>query len=311
MRRPIYNLLFPTGCSEITVHGHRFSRIEEYQSRVRKLQHLGGLFSEFQIRPNTGEHAVTGYVDIPEPAESSILEWAGEGNTVLMDILLLLSLFTGREVFAGRPGTTGLAEDEVITRDSRVYKWGGILRSSIPYERAKDRSISSFDCNEGFEETINQIYELIRSPKWQQKYQQGYFLFLARMAFQQHFLEAAFSQCWTIWEHLFTIHNRSWLSDKQLRRIYSDEKVAFLLTEYELINEIDQKSRQLIQSRLANIRNRLIHFGRFPKYDKVHKDADLFIRLTEVILAKTLKLVPSNVFNTIERLQEFLSGNEK
>jgi hypothetical protein len=81
------------------------------------------------------------------------------------------------------------------------------------------------------------------------------------MAFQQQFTEAAFSQCWTIWEHLFTIHNRFWLSNKQLRRMSSDDKVAFLLTEYELICEIDQKSRQLIQERLANIRNRLIHFG--------------------------------------------------
>lgn len=285
----------------------------DYPARVRKLQHLGGRSSEFQIHPNTGSHVVTAYVDLPESEENSVLEWAGENNTALMDILLLLSLFGGREVFAGPPGTDGFGSG-VILRDPRIYRWGGVLRSSIPYKGTPDRArppVSDvFDCNVGFEEAIDRMYALIRSKEWQQKYKRGYFLFLARQAFHRQTLESAFVQCWTVWEHLFTIHNRSWMSERRIRHLSGGEKVAFLFTEYDLVSEVDARTRAAIQERLSQTRNRLIHFGRFPEYDEAHDDADLFIRLTEVILAKILGLTPSNVFNTGERLEQFLGRGE-
>ena len=77
--------------------------------------------------------------------------------------------------------------------------------------------------------------------------------------------------------------------------------------QYALRGEIDKNSMEQIKS-LAEIRNRLIHFGRFPDRNKVHNDAVLFIRITEFVIAKTLGLSPSNVFNTMEKLEEFINN---
>lgn len=300
---------FPSRCPAMTIFGYRFTRVEDYRDRIARLQQLVTRYSEFEIRANTGEHAITAYVDLPEHEEKAVLEWADSSNTALSDILLLLSLFTGRDVFVV-DSTSGDSSDDVIVADPRVYQWGGVLICSIPYKKQPIDPDFGYDI--GFEEGLNQVYTLIRSEEWQRKYQRGFFLFLAWQAFRCQSLEAAFIQCWTIWEHLFTVLNRSWLSSKQIRQLSSSEKIAFLLVEYALRDQIDDSARKRIRS-LAEIRNRLIHFGRFPEHGSVHDDAVLFIRLTEFVIAKILSLSPSDVFNTMEKLEDFLgsikSGN--
>jgi hypothetical protein len=127
------------------------------------------------------------------------------------------------------------------------------------------------------------------------------------MAFRRQPLESAFTQCWTLWEHLFSVHNSNWLS----RDLDAVDRIAFILTEYALTDEIDTKSREQIKS-LANIRNNLIHFGRFPADDKgknknkISDDAAFFIQLTEFVIAKILGLLPSEIFNTTDKLKAFL-----
>jgi hypothetical protein len=263
--------------------------------------------AEFDIRVNTGEHAITAYVDLPEQEDDAILEWAGDQNTALMDILLLLSIFTGREVFAGdrvnkdENEKTGALPGPII-RDSRMYYFGGVLRTSVPYKTNKELTIGEdFPYDIGFEEEMNRIYLLIRSEEWQKKYHHGYFLFLARQAFQQQVLESSFVQCWTIWEHLFAIldHRQS-----------AAKTISFLLAKYVLKENIDEKSQKRIGD-WAKIRNSLVHFGHFPKEDKVYDDAYLFIELTEFILAKILGLYPSDVFNTAEKLETFLKEKKR
>jgi hypothetical protein len=93
--------------------------------------------------------------------------------------------------------------------------------------------------------------------------------------------------------------------DDEIRRLNLTEKLAFLLTEYALKEEIGINDRERIKS-LSNIRNCLVHFGHFPKRGSVYRDAVLFIRLTEFIIAKTLGMAPPNVFNTMEELEDFL-----
>jgi len=149
------------------------------------------------------------------------------------------------------------------------------------------------------------MYALIRTEEWQRQYDGGHFLLLSNLALRQQPLETAFTQCWTISEHLFTLHNKRWLSDEQITRLNRAEKIAFLLVEYALKGEINKSEKERIKS-LVDIRNRLVHFGRFPKGGSVYRDAVLFIRLTEFIIAKTLGLSPSNVFNTMEELEDFL-----
>ncbi len=305
MRKRVYNLEFPSWCPAMTVYGYKFSRVPDYPDRVVLLQHPVMSYLEFNISANTGQHAFTAYVELPDHEDRAILEWKGDSSTALNDVLLLLSIFTGRDVFAFEDKDSDLP---FLIPDPRCYQSGGVLITSIPYKEHPPYSDAwEFGYDVGREEGLNQIYHLIRTEEWQRKYEHGYFLFLAQQAFRQQTLESAFIQCWTIWEHLFTIHNRNWLSDKQIRQLDSSEKIGFLLTNYALKDKIDDGSRKRIAS-LAEIRNRLVHFGKFPGRGSVHDDAVLFIRLTEFVIAKILGLSPSNVFNTVERLEEFLNN---
>ncbi len=307
--RPVYNLEFPSWCPELNISGYQFKRVSQYQEQVLQLQHLSNHISEYIQEPNTGTHAITGFVEVPDKEEMPVLEWAGNENTALMDVLLLLTLFTGRDVFVlGLQRKNEIrVTDDVIIADPRVFKWGGILRASLPYEKKVDAETMPY--NIGFEKGLNQIISLIRSDEWHLEYKQGYFLFLANMAFRNRILDAAFIQCWTIWEHLFAISNERWLSQEQIHRISSVEKISYLLVKFAFVGEIDNKSRKKIR-KLVDIRNRLVHFGKYPETNTKYEDATLFIRLTEFIVAKALGLAPSEIFNTMEKLEAFLENTQ-
>jgi hypothetical protein len=308
VKKIVYNLEFPSWCPEITIFGYRFSRVVDYEEKLFRLQHLVPMHSEFQLRLNTGEHSATAIVDMPEKEETAVLEWADANSTALNDIILLLSIFRGRDIFVTDISESGNYHG-VITIDPRIHQGGGVLECSIPYKASSTNTLP-YPYDIGFEEGLNQIYQLIRSEEWQHKYKHGYFLFLANMAFHRQPLEARFIQCWTIWEHLFAILNQSWLSEKQISLMSAPEKISFLLVGYALKREIAKPERKRIEE-LANIRNRLVHFGRFPERGSVHNDAILFTRLTEFIMAKILNLSPSNLFNTMEKLEEYLNSQDK
>ncbi|BBB47144.1 hypothetical protein [Pelolinea submarina] len=304
--RPVYNLEFPSWCPELNIVGYRFLRVDDYQQKLQNLQHVISYSSEFAIKKNTGTHSLTAFVEIPKNEEKAIFNWSGRDNIALMDVLLLLTLFTGRDVFTLGPQTDKqiIRTSDVIIADPRVFDWGGTLRCSIPYKKQTiDPEPYGYDI--GFEEGLNKIYKLISSNDWQKKYKGGYFLLLAKSAFKHQILESAFIQCWTIWEHLFAILNSQWLSGKKIQQIGSADKISFLLVEFALTGDIDTASRKRIET-LTEIRNRLIHFGRFPERSSSYNDAVLFIRLTEFILSKILGLSPSNVFNTVNNLERFL-----
>jgi hypothetical protein len=150
---------------------------------------------------------------------------------------------------------------------------------------------------------------LLHDTEWQHRYERGYFLVLANHAFKNQPLEAAFTQCWTIWEHLFATMNRAWASDDALRNIHAADKIAFVLHTFALKPEIENADRERIRS-LAAIRNRLVHHGRFPPNDTVYADAVLFVQITEFVVEKSLGLGPSNLFNTVERFDDFLAKNQ-
>jgi hypothetical protein len=290
----------------MTIHGYKFTRVEDYADRVLRLQHLVSVHSEFRILPTMGEHTITAFVELPEQEDKAVLEWSNPGATALADVLLLLSIFSGRDVFLAESNNA----DGVYLADPRIYHGSGVLNASIPYKASHtDPKKLEIAYDIGREEGLNQVYALIRSEEWLQKYRRGYFLFLAQQAFYEQPIESAFTQCWTLWEHLFAILNQNWLSAKQIQQLDASEKIAFILTEFALKGEINDQSRKRIKS-LAEIRNRLIHFGRFPERDEVYDDAVLFIRLTEFVIAKILGLSPSNVFNTTEKLEKFLGHIE-
>ena len=302
VRKEIYNLEFPSWCQEMSIFGYRFSRMDDYQNRLANLQHFITVSSEFTINKNLqGKHSITAYVDIPDTEEKAVIGQGNNTRTALSDILLLLSLFTQRDVF------TADATDRsanFITADPREYGMGGVLRCSIPYKNQPIPDDEPYGYDIGFQEGINRAYSLVRSEDWQRKYKNGHFLLLTRQAFRRQPLETVFIQCWTIWEHLFSILNSNWLSNREITQISSFEKIAFLLVTYALKNEIDDSARERIQS-LAKIRNRLIHFGFFPD-NTIQEDAVMFTELTEFVIAKILGLSPSGALDTLAKLEDFL-----
>lgn len=308
IRKKVYNLKFPSWCPNIGVFGYQFNRVEDYGDRIAELQHLAGMSSEFNLSANTGTHAITAFVEIPEKEKKAVFGWSDPESTALKDILVLLSIFTGRDVFV--EDIEHESDSKVIVSDSRVFPWGGEFIVSIPYKEKSIEKSSSLvtRVDIGFEQELNRVYTLIRSESWRKKYQNGYFLLLVRQVFKTWLLESAFTLSWTIWEHLFAILNEPWLPRKQARRsIRNEDKIAFILVEYELVDELSESNMKYVREKLVYLRNQIVHFGRFQE-DEDKKYAKLFVRLTEILTAKILDMTPKNTLNTLDRLDEFLKG---
>lgn len=315
----IYNLEFPQRIHELNIAGYRFTRIAEYEKAYKGLQHLVTFHGqEFETIEQTGGHQITATLEYPDIEKPNVLPWEN-GHTILHDVLLLLTLFTGRSVFRNEWGTK---ENVAIRQDSRRYLGGNELSSSIhetlwkheetgevvskenipPNDRISYRYIDI-----GFEKNLNKIIELMSTKEWQAKYENGYFLFIFRQAIQQQIIDTSFILCWSIWEHIVTLHHKKWLSREAIIKLNNIEKISFILSEY-FLKEIDSKVRKQIK-KLSDARNRIMHYGRVPEETDL-AELLLFTRLTEQLIAMTLGLKPSNVLNSGDELQKFLDGKK-
>lgn len=319
MRRDVYNLQFPSYCHAMTICGYRFTRVAGYERALKKLQHLFDWASEYKVSRRTGGHAITAHVELPSKEKEATLAWGSPDDvTALNDVLILLSLFTRREVFVLGKSAIRRAK-RVIVADPRVYSFSAVLEGSIPYTRKlvdPDDEVHSYDI--GLEKYLNRICKLIRTKKWRERYDRGYFLFLAQQAFRSDYLDVAFTLCWTIWEHLFVVLSRTWLSKKTLRRMSLADKVAFLLVECNIKHAITEKNREQINS-WVGIRNQLVHDRRMfseresegdlssPAKDSMLSDMFAFIQCTEIMIARILGL-PRSRSPHIVILNEFLQN---
>ncbi len=288
------------------IAGYRFSRVDEYAERLQALEQRVAFRSEFSIQPHTGTHQVTARVRVPAPEPLAVLPWSDPQTRALDDLTLLLSLFTGRQVFALRG--LGPKDSLVLGADPRESLWHGVIHLSIPYEesppRDQDDPYSTGD--DGLQIHLNRVYELMRTEQWRERYKGGYYLFLFRSALWERTVESAFTQCWTIWEHLFSVLNEPWMSKRSVQCTDSSEKIAFLLVAYALRERLREKEKSRLRD-LAAIRNRLIHYGQLPEGSRVRDDAVLFTQMTEWIVSKSLGLEPSEVFDTLELFEDFLT----
>lgn len=305
MTLDVYNLEFRHGCHEMTVGGYRFERVEDYETQLLGLQHLVDCRSEFSVRPCTGANQVTARVALPDPEPGSILPRSSVDATGLDDVLLLLSIFTGRQVFAVRE-ERDVGEPRVLLADPRISRWSGVIQVSIPYEPSAPRSANdpASVSDNGLQIHLNRVYELMGTSDWRGKYRGGYFLFLFRTMLQERTIEAAFTQCWTLWEHLFSVLNDPWMADT--RKATSTDKIAFLLVTHGVRERLQDKEKKRLMD-LSEIRNRLVHYGRFPERSSVYDDALLFIHMTQWIVARTLGLQPSEAFDTLARFEQFIT----
>ena len=135
VERLVYNLEFRPWSTRLEIGDYTFERVPNYAEQHRKLQHLVNTTgSEFSESINTGEHAHTANVTGPDDEPQAVIPWQHHKPIALHDILLLLRLFTRRDVFALEP-TLQEADDFAILADSRLFTWGAVLVCSIPFER--------------------------------------------------------------------------------------------------------------------------------------------------------------------------------
>ena len=271
----VYNFEFPSYVDSLTLNNYKFKRVKHYAKQLGQLQHLDNSIDELGGTHNYGGHAITAEVITPTPEPRAILKWGKQGVTHLDDILLLFSLFTGRHVWKKE------GENTIIVADHRKYMHWEVLRQGLPAIFDNDK-VPRIDI--GFEPGINRVIQYISDDKWSKKYRNGHYLFLANHAFRRQILETQFSLCYTIWEHLFSVHNDSWLEKKSIHRISGEEKMAFMLSEYRIQKDDSPPSKEIVQTR-----NRLIHFGMFPNKESI-KYAEKFIKTTERLIGRTLGL---------------------
>ncbi len=315
----IFNLEFPQYIKELKIGDYSFKRVETYEQAFNNMMHLiSSSWGEFAITPKIGSHQITATVTIPNNEKKSILPWERE-STQLDDILLLLTLFTDRNVFKKDREDE---DNDVIIWDHRIRHYGWQLCCSIKYESMRKNRIDdtlktedeiesieliydSYDqVDIWFEKSINRILETISSKEWQTKYEWWYFLFLFVAWIQRQIIETSFITCRTIWEHIFAIKNRQRLDNASIEKMSGDQKISFILNEF-FLKDINDKSRDNIK-KLVKTRNRIIHF--WKKSSEIDfKEMGMFIRLTEQLIAIILWLSPSNIFNSFEQLNDFLN----
>lgn len=307
--KSVYNLEFPTGIRQLKIYGYVFDAVSDYDDVYR-------LMPNYNVTHITGSHQITASVSIPDTEEKSILPFENTKLTRLYDVLMLLSIFTGRNIFI-----KDWEGEEPITADHRPHTaFGGQLRLSINLEsKFKVKTTGEIIDQEtahgipvwdmqwvelGFDSEIEKIINYISTKEWKEIYGDGYFIFLYRDMVQWQIIEKSFLTAWTIWESLFSIENRKWLLEKDIRDIKSELKIGYILNKYFKII-LNQKQRSNVQL-LVNARNRLVHFGKMSPSVKI-PEMKMFIQSTDQIIATILGLIPNNTLNSREYLDAFLN----
>jgi hypothetical protein len=299
----VYNLKFEWPDEKMEIGAYVFVPAEGYCERYLRLQHLVNVGGGYcgSTKAVTGAHQVTGVVHLPGEAPPAALGWGHESATALDDILLFLSIFTGRKVFALDPAMA----DGPIIADPRKFQYGGGVGLSLG-QLTRPGEFGTDDHAPNLSAGTAEVLSLIRSDAWHSTYGEGKFLFLFVAACHRQIVETSFLLCWTIWEHLFRLHHEHWISNRALKDINVREKIRFILMEYGLREGIRKEDERSVD-RLALIRHRLTHDGTFAQGEDADA-ADLFVRLTEYVIAKTLGLGPSEVFSPKERFDRFSRG---
>lgn len=308
----VYNLEFPEGVLSLNICGYTFNAVSNYDDVYK-------LMPNYSITNITGSHQITAIIKTPDIEKPTILPYENKELTTLYDVLFFVSIFTGRNVFLHN------WEGELpITADHRPHTaCGGQLRLSLTTKResvfrvkktgeiidtqsTKDIPIWDLEyVSLDFDKDIEDIITHISQEQWKKRYDDGYFLFLYYSMVQWQTIESSFLTAWTIWESLFSIENRMWLSEDDLRNTKAEAKISYVINKYFNI-DLDAKSRENIRS-LVSARNRLLHFGKTSASIK-SSEMKMFIWTTDQIIAIILGLTPNNILNSRENLEKFLKS---
>ena len=315
----IYNLVFPTNIETLEIGDYVFHRTVNYTDAIKGLSYRTEFINDdIHAIPQQGTNQITAIVELPENEKDSVLPWTEKGLKQLDDILFLLTILKSRWIFK---------KDErnlnVLGADSRKSTCGGILETSLikktgylnPVTRQIVKNVDAntkddFCCcvNIGLDSGINKVLNVISRRDWQEEYDKGHFLFLFRSAMRAEYLEATFVLCWSIWEHIFSQKHGDWLDPNAIRNLSVENKISYILNQY-FNKTIDTAGRRNLKKLIKN-RHRIVRFGKARNviYEESKKELRLFIHLTECLIAIILELEPSNIFDTKEKLEKFLSS---
>lgn len=208
-------------------------------------------------------------------------------KTELDDICLLLSLFFGYDIYSSN--TTNRS----TYTDCRHFPFNSIsdcisaTYSGISYYRA-----------------IKKILSIIKRSAWLSQYNNGSHLKLLKEAMKEQSRESQYMNFFIIWEHLFYLHNNSWMTINQMKRISAKEKLSYLLINYDFNYNKDQIEKL---QELVKIRNTILHDGIVPEFGTYPKEVWLFYDLTQFLVAKTLNLKIESILKSEKGITKFLN----
>ncbi len=298
----IYNLEFPDNVLELNVGEYCFKQAPDYKKILKELSHS---YNSTSFEVNQGSHRVTALALLPSRQKVAILPWnsievGSQKPREFLDILLVLSLLTGRNIIAK---TWRDAESRIqIIEDPRQHR-GNFGRFVLPVGKAINNQtreiISEVEINglsafewlrfdQGLEIAVNKVCSTIKDEVWQKKYSKGAFLLIFAQAQKRQCTESAFILSWSIWEHIFSLHHSLLMNNKEISKMSVEQKYRFVRNEYFLDGKEEENAEKI-----EKIRNRLIHFGFFPQngYKDQNNKISEFFSDTEYLVAKILNLV--------------------
>lgn len=295
----IYNLRFPDNVNELNVGGYCFTRASDYADKVKE---LAGSFDSGDFYTSNGSHQITALMTPLEGREENepVLPWNNlEEPKEYFDVLLTLSLLTGLNIFAKTWNDT--EGKRQIIEDPRQHR-GNFSRLVLPIGKVRNNKtgevisdvemngLSSFEWfrfDQGLEIAANKVLNTLRNESWQKKYSNGAFLFIFSQSQRRQRTESAFILSWSIWEHIFSLHHSLTMTPEEISRVGGKRKYKFIKKEYFSDNNSEEESEKI-----KDIRNRLFHFGFFPKDVDENQGAyiDNFFRDTEELVVKILKI---------------------
>jgi hypothetical protein len=228
--------------------------------------------------------------------EKSSCLYSDKNKTALDDICLILSLITSYDV----QYSDGISK--TLTQiDPRKFNLDSL-----------NLSILFFYKKNSYSKMLRQILKTIRNDEWLNKYNNGTPLLLMKEAMKKQNRESQFLNCWIVWEHLFYLLNKNWISEETLKhKISAKDKISFILTHFGFKNSISKNEHKNIQ-KLANIRNQIVHKGVQPEFHSFPKEYWLFFELTQFVIAKILHIDPyDEIYNTFDKFEAFLKGVKK
>lgn len=298
----IYNLEFPDNVEELNIGAYFFTRTSDYDDRLKELAHNCGLFET-----SHGGHHVTALMTLPPRQKVAGLPWENpeiypKKPKKHLDLFLILSLLTERNVFAKT--WNDMEGKRQILEDPRQHR-GDFSRFVLPIGKninnqtreiiddAEMNGLSTFEWirfNQGLEIVANKVWDTIKDESWQKKYKNGAFLLIFSQSQRMQRTESAFILSWSIWEHIFSLHHSSCMSDVDIEKKGADQKYEYIKNIYFQDDKLEKIKKDA--KKIQKIRNRLIHFGFFPKEGDKNQDIniDVFFRDTEQLVAKILKL---------------------